>query len=121
MSIRYAFTIFWIYNPFMASKQTRRGRLPKSPDKRKDQAFLLRMELAEKSAFAEAAELSGIPLASWMRERLRRAASIELEEAGRPVTFLERANHQAHRSSRGCQPQGVPNGEGIDNQTRQQG
>jgi hypothetical protein len=80
----------------MVPKQKRRGRPVKSSDKRKSESFLIRMELSEKEAFAEAADLSGIALAAWMRERLRRAARIELQEAGRAVTFMENANHQAH-------------------------
>ena len=79
----------------MAIKQKRRGAPAKSSDKRKSEVFMLRMDLAEKASFAEAAELSGIPLAAWMRERLRGAARIDLEGAGRPVPFLNRANHQA--------------------------
>jgi hypothetical protein len=46
------------------------------------------METREKQGFADAAELAGIPLAVWMRERLRKAAAKELEEAGREAAFL---------------------------------
>ena len=47
------------------------------------------MERREKEGFAAAAEVAGVPLAVWMRERLRRAAREELEGAGRGVPFLE--------------------------------
>jgi hypothetical protein len=46
------------------------------------------MEMREKRGFTEAAELAGIPLAVWMRERLRQAARKELEEIGKEVPFL---------------------------------
>jgi hypothetical protein len=46
------------------------------------------LEVAEKQAFKDAAELAGLPLSTWVRERLRRAAREELEEAHRPVAFL---------------------------------
>jgi uncharacterized protein (DUF1778 family) len=48
----------------------------------------LRLEPREKEAFLLAAEGSGLSLSSWIRERLRRAARRELEEAGRKVAFL---------------------------------
>ena len=48
----------------------------------------VRMEPAEKQAFKDAAELAGVPLSVWMRERLRRAAIRDLEEAARPIAFL---------------------------------
>jgi len=47
------------------------------------------MEPREKQAFLLAASIAGIPLAIWMRERLRRAATRELEEAGRQIAFLD--------------------------------
>ena len=46
------------------------------------------MEPREKEAFLLAARIAGVPLTVWMRERLRRATTIELEEAGRPIAFL---------------------------------
>ncbi len=50
--------------------------------------LLIRLEPEEKQAFQKAAEIAGIPLSSWMRERLRRAAIRELESAGRPIPFI---------------------------------
>lgn len=47
-----------------------------------------RVDAAEKQAFKDAAELAGIPLSAWVRERLRRAAVRELEEAALPIAFL---------------------------------
>jgi len=43
----------------------------------------------EKSAFQEAAELAGLPLSAWIRERLRKAAAAELEEAGQQIAFRQ--------------------------------
>lgn len=42
----------------------------------------------EKKAFQDAAELAGLPLSAWVRERLRRAARIELEDAGKDIPFV---------------------------------
>lgn len=47
------------------------------------------MSQQEKQAFQIAADLSGIPLSAWMRERLRSAARRELIDAGRKVPFLQ--------------------------------
>jgi hypothetical protein len=49
----------------------------------------LRVGPKEKEAFKQAADLAGIPLSAWIRERLRRAARKELEEADKPIPFLE--------------------------------
>jgi hypothetical protein len=53
-----------------------------------DQTLKIRMDAAEKQAFRDAAEVAGIPVSAWMRERLRRAAIRDLEEAARPIAFL---------------------------------
>ena len=50
----------------------------------------LRLDVTEKEAFWDAAKLSGMALSVWVRERLRRAARKELEDADRPVAFLNR-------------------------------
>ena len=49
----------------------------------------VRVRPEEKKAFREAAEIAGISLSSWMRERLRKSAVRELEDASRPIAFLE--------------------------------
>ena len=48
-----------------------------------------RLQPEEREAFENAASLAGIPLSAWMRERLRRAARRELEEAGKQIAFLQ--------------------------------
>lgn len=56
----------------------------------KSDVMLVRMEPGEKRAFKDAAELAGIPVSAWVRERLRRTARIELEDAGKQVAFVHR-------------------------------
>ncbi len=68
--------------------EKRRGRPPLGSDRTKDEYLDVRLETAEKKAFRAAAELAGVPLASWVRERLRGAARRELEEARQPIPFL---------------------------------
>lgn len=58
-------------------------------DKNRTERIEFRLDAAEKEAFASAAEIAGIPLSAWMRERLRRAARRELEEANESVPFLK--------------------------------
>lgn len=54
----------------------------------KTEFMKVRMQPAEKEAFERAAELAGISLSSWARERLRSAAIRELESAGQRVPFV---------------------------------
>lgn len=54
----------------------------------------IRVTPEEKKAFQEAADIAGTALSAWMRERLRRAAIRELEEASMPVRFLSAARAQ---------------------------
>jgi hypothetical protein len=49
----------------------------------------LRLLAAEKEAFRKAADLAGVALSAWVRERLRSAARRELSEAGQQVPFLQ--------------------------------
>ena len=70
------------------TRKNGRGRPRKGSAQTKSEGVLLRMEKREKEGFTAAAELAGAPLSVWMRERLRRAAKKELEEAGREVAFL---------------------------------
>lgn len=51
--------------------------------------LLIRLGVAEKEAFKQAADLAGIPLSAWIRERLRTAAIRDLEGAGLPVPFVK--------------------------------
>ena len=70
-------------------KKPRRGRPPKDIDELRSEALLVRLHGGEKEAFKEAADLAGVPLSSWVRERLRQIATRELQKAARPVAFLQ--------------------------------
>lgn len=64
------------------------GRPKKTAESAKTEVVEFRVGVAEKMAFEEAAEMAGIGLSTWVRERLRRASIRELEEAGRIAAFL---------------------------------
>jgi uncharacterized protein (DUF1778 family) len=67
----------------------KRGR-PKKSSQELQTAYLdMRITEAEKKAFKEAAELSGLSLTGWIRERLRSASRRELIESGKQVPFLQ--------------------------------
>jgi hypothetical protein len=73
----------------MTTKTNRRGRPPKGSDTAKSKSVLIRLDEDEKQAFTEAAELAGLSLSGWIRERLRLAATKELRFEGRTVAFLK--------------------------------
>jgi hypothetical protein len=60
-----------------------------SVESTKGELLQIRLSAKEKLAFRESAELAGLAISAWVRERLRRAAVRELEEAARPIAFLE--------------------------------
>jgi len=66
----------------------KRGRPPKEASRLRDKPMLVKLEATEKEAFKDAADLAGVPLSTWVRERLRQIAVRELEEAARPIAFL---------------------------------
>jgi predicted HicB family RNase H-like nuclease len=68
--------------------EKKRGRPRINPEKAKTGYLEVRLEEIEKEAFKEAADLAGLALSAWVRERLRAAARRELEDAGRAVRFL---------------------------------
>jgi uncharacterized protein (DUF1778 family) len=74
----------------MDTKQRKRGRPKKNPERAKADYLDIRLETAEKQAFRDAAELAGLDLSAWVRERLRATARKELEAGNRPVAFLAR-------------------------------
>lgn len=57
-------------------------------DKAKEELLQVRLSHAEKAGFSVAANIAGIGLSAWVRERLRWAATRELKESGRNVPFL---------------------------------
>jgi predicted HicB family RNase H-like nuclease len=72
-------------------KKPKRGRPPKDADSLRSESLLVRLETTEKKTFQEAARLAGVPLSTWVRERLRQVAVRELGKASRPVSFLKHA------------------------------
>jgi predicted HicB family RNase H-like nuclease len=68
------------------------GRPKKSPANKQSEALPLRVRPSEKQSFQQCADLAGVSLSSWVRERLRLAAIRELEGAGRRVPFVEEIN-----------------------------
>jgi hypothetical protein len=80
--------IYYLYNKGM--KKPKRGRPPKETNRLRSEALLVRLETTEKEAFKSAADLAGVPLSTWVRERLRQIAVRELEKASRPIAFLAR-------------------------------
>jgi hypothetical protein len=55
----------------------------------KTMTIQIRIEPEEKQAFEEAAEIAGIGLSAWVRERLRASAIRELEGVGRAAAFVQ--------------------------------
>jgi predicted HicB family RNase H-like nuclease len=55
---------------------------------RKGESIEVRVDAQEKEGFKLAAEVAGISLSVWMRERLRQVAAIELERASVPIPFF---------------------------------
>jgi hypothetical protein len=67
----------------------KRQEKPKTGSGRlKDGLIQVRCDAAEKQAFEDAANLAGLGLSGWVRERLRWAALKELQEAKQEVAFL---------------------------------
>jgi uncharacterized protein (DUF1778 family) len=60
----------------------------------KTEQIQLRVNPAEKDSFELAAKVAGIPLSAWIRERLRKAARRELEDAGQKIPFLQAISEQ---------------------------
>ena len=76
----------------MTKKKSKKspGRPKKLEGESKTRFLQVRLLELERDGFAEAARLAGIPLSSWVRERLRVVARKELEEFGKTVDFLEK-------------------------------
>jgi len=49
----------------------------------------MRLTQQEREGFAMAADIAGIDLSSWARERLRNSAIQELQRASRQIPFLK--------------------------------
>lgn len=68
--------------------EKRRGRPPKGSALVKTNRIDIRLTDAEKEGFGAAAELAGLELSAWIRERLRQVARKELQSANQPIAFL---------------------------------
>lgn len=55
----------------------------------KEQTLQIRLTVAEKRGFQASADIAGIPLSSWARERLRQAAIRDLESTGQRPPFID--------------------------------
>ena len=67
-----------------------RGRPTKNAEDKKRETLLIRLESDEKQTFQDAAKVSGAPLSTWARERLRQAAIKELDEVGHPIELFKK-------------------------------
>jgi len=65
------------------------GRPKKTDQNKQSETIPIRVTQSEKESFQLCADLAGISLSSWTRERLRLAAIRELESAGRRVPFVD--------------------------------
>jgi predicted HicB family RNase H-like nuclease len=71
----------------MAKKQRQSGGKVSS-EALKVVPFNIRVSEAEKEAFSRAAQIAGVPLSAWTRERLRMAAMRELDNVGEVAPFF---------------------------------
>jgi hypothetical protein len=69
---------------------TRRKTSRNGSGKRRGELLQVRVADTEKTAFDDAATLSGLALSAWVRERLRAAAIRELSTAGQRIAFLQK-------------------------------
>jgi hypothetical protein len=58
-------------------------------DERSTSGLFLRVRASEKLAFERSAQIAGISVAAWIRERLRLAAARELEAVGQKIPFAK--------------------------------
>lgn len=71
----------------MAKKQGQKASAQRS-DALKVVPFNIRIAESEKAAFVRAAEIAGLPVSAWVRERLRTAALRELDNVGERAAFV---------------------------------
>jgi hypothetical protein len=72
----------------------KRGAPKKPREMAKAEVLQIRLNVAEKQAFALAAELDGKKVAEWIRDRLRKISRKEIEEAGFAVPFVPKPDNQ---------------------------
>jgi hypothetical protein len=81
--------IYYWYDNGMKKNGAKRGRPHKEVGELRTEDLLVKLKVDEKEAFRDAADLAGVSLSTWVRERLRRVAVNELQEASRPIAFLK--------------------------------
>lgn len=54
----------------------------------KSEIIQIRVTPSEKASFERAAEVNGLSISAWVRERLRKDARLELQSSGMKVPFL---------------------------------
>lgn len=55
----------------------------------KDEQIIIRVSAEEKQGLERAAEIAGIGLSAWARQKLRSGAIKELQEVGEKINFLK--------------------------------
>jgi hypothetical protein len=73
----------------MRTRPKRRGSGSAVP---KGELLQIRLTAKEKLAFRQSAELAGLAISAWVRERLRQSAVRELQGASRQIPFLDGSN-----------------------------
>jgi hypothetical protein len=68
----------------------RRTAADEGSDPRRGHLLQVRLRELEKETFEAAAELAGIDVSSWVRERLRLAVIRELEAAGQDIPLFNK-------------------------------
>jgi len=58
----------------------------------KNTQILIKLSDTEKEGFKKAAEIAGIGLSAWARQKLRSAAIKDLQEVGEKIPFLNQIN-----------------------------
>jgi hypothetical protein len=74
---------------YIETMSKRREYAHRGSGNRREGLLQVRVGDGEKQAFEDAANLSGLALSAWVRERLRQNALKELEAANRPIPFLQ--------------------------------
>jgi predicted HicB family RNase H-like nuclease len=73
---------------YTAYMSTRQATVAARSGDKKIVPFNIRVSADEKAAFAAAAEVAGVPVSAWVRERLRKVSRKELEAANLPIPFV---------------------------------
>ena len=82
-------TLYCLLHYYQAPLLTLCCEMQYSLNMTKPQVVQIRVSKEEKQGFAAAADLAGIPLSAWVRERLRLAAIRDLEAAGQRIPFVK--------------------------------